>query len=350
MRTKELKSLIRINPRKLLENRFVQLSVSVGLLATGLHSVIGANSAPAIAKVNLASEPLYAQGLHTKPTLTLDLSVEFPTAGAAYVGSASDNTNDDTYDPSQTYLGYFDDKGCYAYDETLSVAAFKRIKTASTSASCAGSGFSGNFMNWATSSAIDILRYGLTGGDRIADTPTQTILQRAVLPTNNSSFYNSSNFPSKRLKAALVKNALPDALLSLNNSTYSGDVYVANCLDRVYFGTKREGSCGVPGNNGNLGGPSNSLADLIGFDLIPKANENTQFNLPNNGSGYYRVAFGANLSYLVKYYPIGTKKITCNASEFGGDPSPGVVKKCYQSLSTESALPAATGLRSTPYF
>jgi type IV pilus assembly protein PilY1 len=34
-------------------------------------------------------------------------------------------------------------------------------------------------MNWASSSAIDMLRLSLTGGDRIYDGDTQTILQRA---------------------------------------------------------------------------------------------------------------------------------------------------------------------------
>ncbi len=107
-----------------------------------------------------------------------------------------------------------------------------------------GTGFSGNFMNWSTSSAIDILRYGLTGGDRVVDTSSLTVLQRAVLPnsgvTNN--FWNASNFPSKVLSAALAASAVPTSLLG----SHTGDVFVANCLNRVHFGTAATGGLRQP--------------------------------------------------------------------------------------------------------
>lgn len=102
-------------------------------------------------------------------------------------------------------------------------------------------------MNWASSSAIDVLRLGLTGGDRIVDTASLTVLQRAVLPDGR--FYNDNNFPSKRLSAALVNGALPSAL----RGTYTGDVYVANCFNRIHFGTAATGGCDDPGDNSNLG-------------------------------------------------------------------------------------------------
>ncbi len=108
-----------------------------------------------VVETALAADPLYAQGAGQKPTLTLALSVEFPTVGAAYR---------DNYAQSTTYVGYFDSESCYRYNKTDNY--FERYG-ASTNHGCAGAGFSGNFMNWASTSAIDILRLGLTGGDRI---------------------------------------------------------------------------------------------------------------------------------------------------------------------------------------
>ena len=211
---------------------------------------------PSIPSIPLAAEPLYARGARAKPTLTLALSVEFPTVGAQYVNGA-DSSNDNTYAATTEYVGYFDAESCYSYnnDADPALRRFDRIGPA-TSRTCGGTGFSGNFMNWATASAIDILRYGLTGGDRVVDTAALTVLQRAYLPTrsdnNPGNFYNGSNFPSKRITNAVAVGAVPSALLG----TYTGDVYIANCRNRVHFGTTKTGNCDTPGDNSNLGVPA----------------------------------------------------------------------------------------------
>lgn len=217
---------------------------------------IGQSTPSAHPTIPLASEPLYARGTRDKPTLTLALSVEFPTVGALYTNPA-DADDDDTYTPTKEYIGYFDADSCYRYNNTPTEVAsadstysnYKRFDRsgAATDRACGGAGFSGNFMNWATSSAVDILRMGLTGGDRWIDTATNTVLQRAVL--NRGSMYNDSYFPSKRLVSAHAGGALPASL----RGTHTGDIYVANCLDRVHFGTARTGNCANPGNNANLG-------------------------------------------------------------------------------------------------
>lgn len=190
--------------------------------------------------INLATEPLYLNGAGTKPTLTLALSVEFPTVGATYR---------DNFTPDNVYIGYFDPAGCYTYvtNETARGPHF-RWTSAAAAGRCGGSGFSGNFMNWATSSAIDILRFGLTGGDRVVDEAGgATVLQRAVIPTN---FYRSgAYFPAKTLPANLVADHLPAKFAG----NHTGQIHIANCLDRVHFGTQGTGSCASPGNNANLG-------------------------------------------------------------------------------------------------
>ncbi len=214
------------------------------ILAAGGVAIIGQSAVAPPPTVSLAAEPLYARGARAKPTLSLALSVEFPTVGAQYRNA--------TYVVTDTYIGYFDSESCYTYNDTATVRRFDR-SAAATNHTCGGAGFSGNFMNWATGSAIDVLRYGLTGGDRVLDTASETVLQRAVL--YNSDFYNNSTyFPSKRLLSAQVAGAVPATLAT------TGDIYVANCLNRVNFGTQATGSCASPGNNGNLGGSLRSDA------------------------------------------------------------------------------------------
>jgi type IV pilus assembly protein PilY1 len=201
--------------------------------------------------VALDGVPLLASGNRAKPTLTLALSIEEPTVGAQYLSGVMSATSDDSYSAEQRYVGYFDADSCYQYNNH-SDADYRRFDRsgAAQSHGCAGSGFSGNFMNWASSSAIDILRLGLTGGDRVVDQDGLTILQRAVLSTvRPERFWNGVNFPSKVLNSALAGEAVPDAL----KADYSGDIYIANCLNRIHFGTQAEGSCSAPGNNSNLG-------------------------------------------------------------------------------------------------
>lgn len=64
---------------------------------------ISQSSPPAIPAINLSPEPLYAAGTRAKPTLSLALSVEFPTVGAQYVNTPNTNT-DNSYAPTTEYI------------------------------------------------------------------------------------------------------------------------------------------------------------------------------------------------------------------------------------------------------
>jgi type IV pilus assembly protein PilY1 len=301
-----------------------------GLAATMAFVARSAIAPPAIPLINLSSEPLYARGSQQKPTLTLALSVEYPTVGAQYTpGGNSDNT----YNPVTEYLGYFDADSCYTYNNNSdeSLRRFDRSGAASGHG-CGGTGFSGNFMNWATSSAIDVLRLGLTGGDRIVDTSSLTVLQRAVLRRN--AFWNDSNFPAKQLLAAYVANAVPTAL----RGTYTGDIWIANCLNRTHFGTARDGNCDSPGRNSNLGVPGAATRDSVRNDTllnqigsIPCAAENGQCAF----TGVKRVFYGAGASWRSVAASGG---IACTNDVFG-DPIPGVVKACYVKDDTSGWTP-----------
>lgn len=188
----------------------------------------------ALAQVDIATQPVFGD-ISMPPNLLINLSVEFPTVGSAYRSIS--------YTPGSVYLGYFNPNRCYAYN-TTNKHFISNADTVGTNRTCTGA-FSGNYLNYVTMSAIDTFRYGLTGGNRIVDTQTKTVLQRASLPTT---FYNSSsNFPSRSLNSGT--NIAPNLVTPFTSTT----VYIANCGTSVYFGTANTGTCASPGNNANLG-------------------------------------------------------------------------------------------------
>ncbi|MBS0447317.1 MAG: pilus assembly protein PilY [Proteobacteria bacterium] len=323
-----------------------------------IGSVLSQTAPPPNPPVTLSAEPLYARGARAKPTLTLALSVEFPTVGAQYLSGVNGQSWDNTYSATTQYPGYFDTESCYVYNDQPTVpnganaGDYKRFDRlgAATSAtdpnprSCAGLGFSGNMMNWASSSAVDILRYGLTGGDRVIDTTTLTVLQRAVLPnaTVSSNFWNGTNFPDKQLTLQQAQQAMPIGMLG----TYKDVVHIANCLNRIHFGTEATGSCSYPGNNSDLGittaGQHGSIDPAPGtpyvgslppeFSSSPCASENGTCNF----TGTMRVAYGAGTSW---YFTSATSPISCSNGVFG-DPDVGILKACYLAPDTTGWSPS----------
>ena len=134
----------------------------------------------------------------TAANVLLNLSVEWPTAGAAYNDEMFDSNRDgDSTDPGECdgratidgksigkcyfkdkdYLGYFDPNKCYTYTNNR----FEPADIPNSDHECTGKSgrWSGNFLNWATMSAIDELRWALTGGYRHVDTSSETALERA---------------------------------------------------------------------------------------------------------------------------------------------------------------------------
>jgi type IV pilus assembly protein PilY1 len=211
-----------------IQNRFAALFLLVACCSPAL-------ALPPL--IDIAQGPLFSAGAKVKPNMVLALSVEFPTTGAAY--------NIDVFDTSRSYIGYWDPNGCYDYDATNGY--FKLVAASDAQWRCNGK-WSGNMLNWATSSAIDMLRYAMTGGDRIIDTATQTVLQRAYV---RDGFYNSSNMRNKQIQGNL---SLYTGLVGTPGGPATGDtVFIANCRNLVYFGSQNAGGCGNPGNNGNYG-------------------------------------------------------------------------------------------------
>ena len=220
--------------------------------ASALVSFMAISAAPVVTPppINLSADPLYAATAADKPTMALALSVEYPTLGAQY---------QDAYSSANEYLGYYDAESCYTYNDNpaetpatgKTKADYKRFDRSgpATNRQCADA-FSGNFLNWASNSAIDMLRLALSGGDRYIDESNLTILQRAVLPNGDPvCFWNSSNFPAKQLPkdgggTGAYWGAVPASMKTQANGS---SIWVANTLNGIYFGTSNTGGCGNVG-------------------------------------------------------------------------------------------------------
>jgi type IV pilus assembly protein PilY1 len=304
----------------------------------GVIPLLGAVSFYAISQatppiaIDLSAEPLYVKGSGAKPTISLALSVEFPTVGAQFR---------DNYAVTDEYVGYFDFNSCYSYNNNANpdLKRFDRTGPA-TARECGGTGFSGNFMNWATSSAIDVLRLGLTGGDRIVDTTNLTVLQRAVVQKN---FWNNgSYFPAKTLFAAQVTGAVPNNL----KGTYAGNIQIANCLNRVHFGTSQEGDCDSPGANSNLGTPATTTPTLPGVvnhtgPLPPGYSTTVCANNGNtcNVSGTKYVIYGRGSSWKIGVFD---SNVRCRDSNFDGGISGVNNEQCFLGPDWVAPAPTAT--------
>lgn len=353
---------------------------------------VSGSTAPSIPAIALSTDPLYATSSGDKPALALALSVEYPTVGAQYVsGSSTDNTytNYDALKPDG-YLGYYDAESCYTYNNAptetpvapQTATDYKRFDRSGpaialtvpdttmptrTSRMC-NNAFSGNFLNWASNSAVDMLRLALTGGDRYVDTPPVlnasgqiitpaiTILQRAMIPDGNPiCMWNSSNFPAKQLAQSggssgrAYYGAVPTAM----QTAATGDIWVGNTLNRIYFGTASGGGCGNTGSytlgsaaatSGSAMGPiTNSSASL------PSGSTNcaSEGGTCSGFTGTKEIWYGANSSWKVAP---ATGSVSCSNTTFG-DPIVGTAKKCYyRTYSGTWTPPSTSGLNSDGFF
>ena len=110
-----------------------------------------------------------------------------------------------TYTHDVEYFGYFDPDKCYVYDEVDGVFWPDAVTTDRyCNGADASNQWSGNFLNWATTTRIDAVRKILYGGSRVAKLdgvwtpehqwpaeealPSETVLERTYLPNDAHSF------------------------------------------------------------------------------------------------------------------------------------------------------------------
>lgn len=171
-------------------------------LAWQLSSMLGMMLVVQVIHAGVTIDQLPLTSVASVPgNLVFTPSVEHPTINrAAYV---------DAYSSGNTYIGYFDSEKCYAYHfDSIEANRYFYPVGKSSSHKCVNPAgatteekqllWSGNYLNWATTQAVDAFRKGLTGGYRVKDTVTETWLEKA---RNDGRIEEKDIFPLKRLPA-----------------------------------------------------------------------------------------------------------------------------------------------------
>ncbi|TVO78382.1 pilus assembly protein [Sedimenticola selenatireducens] len=224
---------------KKLNHKRVGLAVLVGA-----YTFCAASSAIAAAP-NISQDPL-SLSTSADPNILINLSVETPMGGAAYNdqndvadgGSCTGRVNDGgtvgiCYDKTQEYVGYFNPNRCYNYSSGSGY--FVPDVATNSDHECSGQ-YSGNFMNWATMTAMDAFLYTMTGGNRVTDTLALTVVERAKKHSNDSWF------PYKLVKS--TRNVAPSTVTPWSDSA----IYIKNEDWTVKFGTSHGGAEKITAN------------------------------------------------------------------------------------------------------
>jgi type IV pilus assembly protein PilY1 len=152
----------------------------------------------------VASPPTITASASPLVMLTMSLDHQyFFKAYTDYDDLDGDRLADTTYNDDFSYYGYFNPNKCYIYDG--SAGRFEPANYVDQAGSGASYGhkcndgtgpWSGNFLNWATMSRMDVIRKVLYGGKRHVDSSTSTVLERAYLPSDDhawAKFYAHSD-------------------------------------------------------------------------------------------------------------------------------------------------------------
>ena len=195
----------RILPRAML--------IACGLLALMLSLSLGvalpslAQSQPLVTSVPLSPYPPNISFGGGGPMVMLTASRDhtlFSPIYTDYEDLDGDGEDDYTYKRTFSYYGYFDADKCYAYNNTRAIPRFEPVAMAAkidvsvagafvpaaSYLSCKNSTgrWSGNFLNWATMTRIDVVRKTLYGGYRREDTLTDTTLEMAQMSHDAHAF------------------------------------------------------------------------------------------------------------------------------------------------------------------
>ncbi len=163
------------------------------------------------------------------------MSVETPMGGAAYADQPGNPPGCSgrvggfgvCYFNNHEYLGYFDPKKCYSYNSSSDY--FEPVGATNALHECSGQ-WSGNFLNWATMTAIDEFIWTMTGGNRVVDTKSLTIIKRARRHSNDNWY------PKKKLRASL--NVDPSTVTPFSDS----EIFITNEAFKLKIGTTDGGS------------------------------------------------------------------------------------------------------------
>lgn len=198
------------------------------------------------------------------PNVMMPISVEWPITSAAWrlpekienitmTHKGVTRTIEKIYStngfhPAKTYVGYFNSLSCYGYNSNSNTFIAQSI--VDDQGTCGNGQFAGSALNWATLSTLDLMRYALTGGERLTDNQNETVIGRARIFT----FHNDGLFESD-----WVKKPESDNLWTIGSHTerfpikvfdrynisgqYTGGgnqtQYVRNCGTKMYISNNK---------------------------------------------------------------------------------------------------------------
>lgn len=145
------------------------------------------------------SSPPFIGGNGSPPQVLLSMSVDHQLFFKAYNDFDDingDGSPDITYNKSIEYIGYFDSKTCYDYKNDIFEPSTPAVDGYYCNKGDVSGLWSGNFMNWASMTRIDVVRKILYGGYRSTDTDKETVLERSHLTSDAHSFakyYNGAD-------------------------------------------------------------------------------------------------------------------------------------------------------------
>jgi type IV pilus assembly protein PilY1 len=149
----------------------------------------------------IAQDPLFISS-QADPRVMLVVSRDhqlFIKAYTDYSDLNGDGYLDTTFTSYIEYDGYFNPRKCYTYSsnrfeaaaaattESISVTLGTSTVTKSRYV-CGGTTWSGNLLNWASMTRMDVVRKVFYGGYRSTDTESETVLERAYLPVDVHAF------------------------------------------------------------------------------------------------------------------------------------------------------------------
>jgi type IV pilus assembly protein PilY1 len=199
--------------------------------------VLGTSGLASAASLSIVDVPLFLSG-NVAPLNMLVLGRDHKLFYEAYADH-SDLDGDGTLDigyrgfdlkPDNTfkidYYGYFDSYKCYTHDGAKFVPS-----SINTNKRCSGA-WSGDWLNWVTTTRIDALRKVLYGGKRVTDTTALTILERAHVPQDahswgkeysNSDGYLISDVAPYTAPPAGQRHFFSNTTLMLNDGNWTGN-------------------------------------------------------------------------------------------------------------------------------
>lgn len=228
-----------------------------------------------------------------RPMIMLNMSKDHQLFYRAYDEFSDldgDGLPETTYKHSFDYYGYFDSYKCYSYSGTN--GRFEPVSVNSNKY-CSGN-WSGNFLNWATMTRMDVVRKVLYGGLRSTDsTSGLTILERANLPSDAHSFakYYKGDDLSQLTPFSASQLAASSAIS--NNNTFNARR--VNQFLSANNGNHVNSPGTAPYTAANAGTSCQPLVDTFYPDVIIPPST-TAVPDPNKPTNYHCVTFSVDFT------------------------------------------------------